>query len=443
MEEKARNLIEIFVRKDLSHTCQISVVGDVMLDEYYDVSVDRISPEFPIPIMRSKNDLYTRVPGGAANVALQFSQFNTLVYLTGITSQVMPVMPANVISHSPYNCDLIVPVKKRFYQGDFPVGRWDVEEACYGVEPDAIAYRFNNWELENTAVTVFSDYNKGLFSKPWYARLLKDRLTIVDPKNDLTRWQGCTILKPNSVEAKALTGESDWRRQAEKLKKIVGCRDVVITQGSEGVVGITPNGFFEYHPSRKDEVNSVIGAGDCFIAFLAMAVAHGMSTYEAAIIAYEAGAVYVQSKHNRPLKPAELLARKCGSQVVFTNGCFDLLHAGHIQTLEFAKNQGDLLVVGVNSDDSVRRLKGNGRPVNKLADRMRVLSAMKCVDCVVPFDSDTPLDLIKYVRPDVIVKGGDYKAEDVVGHDLAKVVIAPVVAGLSTTGLIQKSQLTH
>jgi len=438
MEEKARSLIEAFIRKDLSHTCQISVVGDVMLDEYYDVSVSRISPEFPIPVMRSQSDRCTRVPGGAANVALQFSKFNTHVFLTGITHDVMPLMPLKKITnHSPLDCGLVIPVKKRFYQGDFPVARWDVEEPCYG---QTSLWMFDDFELQRTEVTVFSDYNKGIFDKPWYKRFLKDRLTIVDPKHDLTRWEGCTILKPNSVEAAALTGEKDWKRQAEKLKKIVGCRDVVITQGSEGVVGITPAGFFEYRPSRKDEVNSVIGAGDCFIAFLAMAVAHGMSTYEAAIIAYEAGAVYVQSKHNRPLKPAELLARKGGSQVVFTNGCFDLLHAGHIQTLEFAKDQGDLLVVGINSDESVRRLKGDSRPVNKLADRIRVLSAMKCVDCVVPFDADTPLDLIKYVRPDIIVKGGDYRAEEVVGHDLAEVIIAPMLAGLSTTSLIAKTR---
>jgi D-beta-D-heptose 7-phosphate kinase / D-beta-D-heptose 1-phosphate adenosyltransferase len=436
MEEKARSLIEEFVRKDLARKCQISVIGDIMLDEYHEVTVDRISPEFPIPVMKSRHDNFIRVPGGAANVALQFSQFNIDVYLTGMTNQVMPLMSNNVFDHSP--C-----IKKRFYQGNFPVSRWDIEEPCYGINPDAVFDIFDDWDLKKTDVTVFSDYNKGIFSKPWYRHFLSDRLTIVDPKNDLARWQGCTILKPNSVEAKALTGENDWRRQAEKLIKTVKCQSVVITQGSEGVVGLTPDGFFEYRPSRKDEVNSVIGAGDCFVAFLAMAIAHGMSTYEASVVAYEAGAVYVQSKHNRPLKPAELLARKCGSQVVFTNGCFDLLHAGHIQTLEFAKNQGDLLVVGVNSDESVRRLKGNSRPLNKLADRIRVLSAMKCVDCVVPFDSDTPLDLIRYVRPDIIVKAADYRPENVVGGDLAKVVIAPFLDGLSTTNLIQKSQLAH
>ncbi len=432
-------LIKDFIGADLEHTCTISVVGDVMLDEYYDVTMERISPEFPIPIMRSKQDSCKKFPGGAANVALQFANFNSMVYLTGMTRQVMPMLPMNIKDHSPHDYGNSIPIKKRFYQGDFPLARWDVEEPFYGLGKELMASRFEGFELKESEVTIFSDYNKGVFNSGWYKRSLNDRNTIVDPKGDLSRWQGCTILKPNSVEAKALTGEDKWERQAERLKKMTGCRDVVITQGEKGVVGITPSGFFEYRPNPSGhEVNSVIGAGDCFVAFLAMAMARGFSTYEASIIAFEAGAVYVQSKHNRPLKPAELLTGRCGSQVVFTNGCFDILHAGHIQTLEFAKSQGDILVVGVNSDASVKRLKGDKRPINTLADRMRVLSAMKCVDCVMPFEEDTPLNLIKYVRPDKIVKGGDYKQEDVVGHDLAEVVIAPVVSGLSTTGFIER-----
>lgn len=439
MEESTRLLIDKFIKTDLINRCSVSVVGDVMIDEYYEVTMDRISPEFPIPVMKSLCDSSKRVPGGAANVALQFTPFNTSVYLTGITGQVMSMMPRKIINHSPVDCGLPIPIKKRFYQGDFPLARWDVEVPFYGMDEGHIGWKFQDFELERTDVTVFSDYNKGMFNTGWQKRFLTDRTSIVDPKGDLSRWTGCTILKPNSVEAQALTGEKLWDRQAKKLKDMVGCRDVVITQGAEGVVGLTEEGYFEYRPSsRGHETNSVIGAGDCFIAFLAMAVAHGMKTHEAATVAFEAGAVYVQSKHNRPLKPAELLAGKCGNQVVFTNGCFDILHAGHIQTLEFAKSQGDILVVGVNSDASVKRLKGDKRPVNGLADRVKVLSAMKCVDCVVPFEGDTPLELIKYVRPDVIVKGGDYKAEDVVGYDLAEVVIAPMVKGLSTTGVIKR-----
>lgn len=442
MDNPTRLLIDTFIKTDLSTPVEISVVGDVMIDEYHEVSVSRISPEFPIPVMKSKHNRAKSIPGGAANVALQFLHFNAKVYLTGITGEVMKIMPQRVVKeHSPQPSDGPIPIKKRFYQGDFPIARWDIEEDD-GVLQDIPMWKFNGFELKRTPVTIFSDYNKGLFKSGWHKRFLNDRLTIVDPKSDLSRWQGCTVLKPNSVEAAALTGEKDWHKQADKLKKTTGCRDVVITQGGEGVVGLTPAGYFEHLPTRGCGVNSVIGAGDCFMAFLAMALSHGMTTQEASVVAFEAGAVYVQSKHNRPLKPAELLAGKCGSQVVFTNGCFDLLHAGHINTLEFAKSQGDLLVVGVNSDASVKRLKGESRPVNKMADRIRVLSAMKCVDCVIPFEEDTPLNLIKYVRPDIVVKGGDYKAEDVVGHDLAQVVIAPVVSGISTTSIIERARST-
>ena len=435
------NLIDRFVRTDFISPCTVSVVGDVMVDEYYEVEVTRVSPEFPIPVMKSRHDRCKQVPGGAANVALQFVQFNTKVYLTGIISQIMKMMPRKIIGHAPIDCGLPIPIKKRFYQGDFPLARWDVEEPAYGMNTDFIGSKFDGFELEPAQVTVFSDYGKGLFASGWHKRFLKDRLSIVDPKGSLDLWLGCTVLKPNSVEAKQYTGESCPYKQAEALKKMVGCRDVVITQGSDGVVGLTPLGFFEYKPKRHTDVNSVIGAGDCFMAFLAMALAHGFTTPEAAEIAFEAGAVYVQSRHNRPLKPAELLSRKGGERVVFTNGCFDILHAGHIQTLEFAKSQGDILVVGLNSDASVKRLKGEKRPVNDIADRTRVLSAMKCVDCVIPFDEDTPLNLIKYVRPDVVVKGGDYKPEDVVHDEWSEVVIAPMVRGLSTTAIIERISL--
>jgi D-beta-D-heptose 7-phosphate kinase / D-beta-D-heptose 1-phosphate adenosyltransferase len=304
--------------------------------------------------------------------------------------------------------------------------------------PEILVSMYEGFELRKSDVTVFSDYGKGLFDFGWYKNFLGDRISIVDPKGDAERWHGCTIFKPNSAEARVLTGKTDWKDQAWALKTMAYCRDVVITDGANGVAGIAGDQLFEYRPQHHPDVNSVIGAGDCFVAFLAMAVSHGFSTQDAAAIAYEAGAVYVQSKHNRPLKPAELLSGKCGNQVVFTNGCFDILHTGHIQTLEFAREQGDILVVGVNSDESVRRLKGEGRPVNKLADRIRVLSAMKCVDCVMPFVEDTPLNLIKYVRPDIVVKGGDYKPEDVVSDDIADVVIAPMIQGFSTTNIISK-----
>jgi len=435
------NVISQFVRKDFDTPCKISVVGDVMIDEYYEVGVSRISPEFPIPVMKSCRDQPHRIPGGAANVALQFSNLNATVYLTGFISQIKQMLPQKIVCHAPFDSGLPIPIKKRFYQGDFPLARWDVEEEDYGIGQYVIESMYMDFELQKTDVTIFSDYAKGLFKSGWHKRFLADRITIVDPKGDLSLWKGCTVLKPNSVEAKAFTGEDCPYKQAEKLKKMVGCRDVVITQGADGVVGVTPQGFFEYKPKRPTvSANSVIGAGDCFIAFLAMGLTHGMSTKEASVLAFEAGAVYVQSKHNRPLKPSELMAGKCGKKVVFTNGCFDILHAGHIQTLEFAKSQGDILVVGVNSDASVKRLKGDKRPLNNIADRMKVLSAMKCVDSVICFEEDTPLNLIRYVRPDIIVKGGDYKAEDVVGFDLADVVIAPMVKGISTTSIIEKSR---
>lgn len=437
----SHDLIHRFVSEDLASQCRIHVVGDVMIDEYHDVEVSRISPEFPIPVMKSRHDRGKRVPGGAANVACQFFNFNVQTYLTGITMPLTPFIHTRNLTLTQPGCssNLPIPTKKRYYQNGFPVARWDIEEEFYGLGGEMIGGLFSKTDMPDAQVTIFSDYNKGIFNDMWFQQHLIDRVTIVDPKNDVEKWKGCTVLKPNSVEAEAITGTKDWVRQAHTLREMTSCRDVVITQGGDGVVGLTPAGCFEYRPSRATEdVQSVIGAGDCFVAFLAMALARGWTTCDAAGLAFEAGAVYVQTKLNRPLKPAELIARRRGEKVVFTNGCFDLLHAGHIHTLEYARQQGDILVVGVNSDDSAKRLKGESRPVNRLEDRAKLLEAMRCVDCVITFDEDTPSDLIKYVRPDVVVKGGDYQRDDVVGSDIAEVVIAPTVHGISTTDLISR-----
>jgi len=190
-------------------------------------------------------------------------------------------------------------------------------------------------------------------------------------------------------------------------------------------------------------VESVIGAGDCFAAVFGMAVGHGFTVAESAEIAWNAGAVYVQRKMNRPIIPAEvswdgivepddLLDRDF--KLVFTNGCFDILHKGHLQTLRFAKEKGDKLVVALNTDESVRRLKGEDRPVKPLEQRMAVVAALDCVDFVVSFSENTPLELIQKIRPEVLVKGADYRPEEIVGADVVPELFrAPIIDGLSTS----------
>jgi D-beta-D-heptose 7-phosphate kinase/D-beta-D-heptose 1-phosphate adenosyltransferase len=458
-------MIAEFLKRDALKRLGVAIFGDCMVDEYYYTEVNRISPEFPIPVMRSvKEDMRYALPGGAANVAYQFRHFNVDAHLVAMVNDYAKQVydQAGINSKYCYHCDYQVPVKKRFYHGDFPLSRWDVEDPPnFHAEP---CYEDIMGSLLQMDLFVFSDYNKGFFDDviaPDHAfRPLIDQTTIptiVDPKaEDIEKWKGCTVFKPNVLEAHRLSkGRRDWFGQAQYFQKKLGCKAVVITMGGEGVNCLIEGEIFKYAPKKKpSNVNSVVGAGDCFIAFLAMALGRDFTVPEAVEIAYEAGAIYVQNKHNEPVSPHLLLAqedpiaakfrhpqdlRDRQYKLVFTNGCFDILHPGHLATIQFAKAKGDKLVVAVNSDESVSRLKGPGRPVNDLRSRMTLLAALEMVDFVVSFDEDTPSRLIETIKPDVLVKGGDYLPHEIVGHNMVpEVFTAPMVEGASTSRLIEK-----
>lgn len=442
-----------FLKRDQSQRCRIAVVGDCMVDEYYYTDVRRISPEFPIPVALSEDDRpYHALPGGAANVAYQFRNFNVDVKLVALVNEYAKSVydAAGLDTTYSHPCNHQVPLKRRFYHGDFPLGRWDIEKVR---DLSGLAAYL---QVPFVDVIIFSDYNKGLFHTDWFREYLKwPVITVVDPKGaDIEKWRGCTIFKPNAEEAERLSGRKTWQEQCEYFMTKLGCRTVVITQGGSGVVGVAEGGFFEYRPRVSGDVNSVIGAGDCFIAFLAMGVERGFSIPEAAQVAFEAGALYVRNKHNEPITP-HCLRRRADPvlakfvtpeslkdrkyKLVFTNGCFDILHIGHVESLRFAKSKGDRLVVAVNTDESVRRLKGESRPVNDLETRMRMLGALDLVDYVVPFGEDTPLEVVKKIMPDVIVKSPPYTREATVGADLVpEFYQSPLVEGVSTTELINR-----
>lgn len=455
----------------------VVVVGDTMIDLYDQVRVSRISPEFPIPVINCNDHTQVARPGGAGNVCEQLRNFNADVKLAAFWDAGHALPDASFDhSWSVVDARCHAPVKRRYYDGDYPLVRMDNERKDYGLGEHVVAARIElvkkfveMTERQRPDVVILSDYNKGLFCRST-AKLLIDRChdlgvpTIVDPKKDWSLWRGCTVFKPNLIEAAEFLRQTptwvvaNWRQATDDLRNMVSCRSVVITNGSGGVFGLDWNGHFHYQPARPvPEVRSVIGAGDCFAAVLALAVAHGYKVEDAAQVAYEAGAVYVQNKHNEPIWPHQLLGRVEDSyskildpdalakylkaqnrRVVFTNGCFDILHRGHVSTLEFAKRQGDILVVGVNTDESIKRLKGESRPINELYDRRIMLAALACVDFVTHFGEDTPKELIAKLRPNVVVKGGQYAVEDVVGHDTCEVVLSPMEAGLSTTRLIER-----
>lgn len=466
MEHMVSDTIKEFLFKNRHKPLNIHCVGDAMVDEYFEVKVDRISPEFPMPIMTSTSDKPVRRPGGVANVAYQFKNFNvasTLICFRDSWAEDVfnrhGLYPHNGFSDHDIKAKL--PIKKRFLDGKVQVKRWDIEKPNSGMTLEKIE-RYHELYAEYVEktkmrpdVVVFSDYNKGFFfpsASVHFPDLYPGARTIVDPKNGpIEKWRGCNILKLNAKEARELGGNKiRWQEQAKYLQDKTNCEAVVITFAGEMVAGIWHGGEFVYKPEKGEvDVLSVVGAGDCFAAFFAMAIGHGFTVPEAVQIAYKAGSVYVQHNMNRPVCPVDLVndkivhasdLEKRDFKLVFTNGCFDVLHKGHLSTLKFAKSKGERLVVAVNADESVKRLKGESRPLVPLEHRMAVLAAMEDVDFVVPFHQDTPYELIRNIKPDVLVKGGDYDPKTIIGADVVpEVYAAPMIDGVSTSKLLAKS----
>lgn len=456
------SLIEKFLIKNIEKKLKLAIVGDSIIDEYYYTKVKRISPEFPIPIILSENnEPHHTLPGGSLNLVYQFSDYNVEVDFIGLLNfyaeSVLLINWNNKMNYS--NSfkipNIQVPIKRRLYDGDFPVSRWDLETYGYNLK-DYLHTYLNRLKIPKSDITIFSDYNKGIFDIPWYKDYIKDNITIVDPKNDINKFVGCTIIKPNSLEAEKLTGCKNWKDQCKKIKDITNCQSVVITCAGEKVVGLDKEDFFEYFPKKKqNNVNNFSGAGDCFISIFSMCIGHNMSVPEASEVAYEAGAIYVQRKHNRPVSIMDLKQKTQSAKfatiddlkniegtLVLNSGCFDFgLTRGHIESLKYAKQQGDYLVVAINDDNSIQRIK-NRKPIMNLDDRMHIVASLEFVDFVISFSEDTPLNLyesiLKNRKGDIICKGEDYKNKEVVGNHLTKVVLCPLYDCESTTDKINK-----
>lgn len=463
------SVLDEFLNLDLAGPAlNIGVVGDAMIDQYFNVRVKKISPEFPIPVMLTEDDSSEDFPGGAANVAYQFKHFNTKAHLASFIDLAASLCFLRTGIDTKFCIDIgdnKIPRKRRFYSGDFPTYRWDVEKAEYGLD-DLNRKCFELYdkihsESDTIDALIFSDYGKGVFNE--YNNLLIPDvpISVVDPKSgDLNRWRGCTVFKPNYEEALNLSGRKTLYDAGNHLFDELKCQAVIITQGGTGITVFDDGGIHEIRPTSKlPPAESVIGAGDCFVAFLTLALARGMGIRKSAEVAWEAGAIYVKNRHNKPISRLDLMnkidpaigkiivgfieeyvgKKTRDYKLVFTNGVFDMLHQGHIETLKFAKSLGDKLIVAVNTDESTGRLKP-GRPIMPLEQRMSLLASLECVDFVTSFDQDTPLEIIKKIQPDILVKGSEYQVENIVGNDLVKVVTSPMVEGLSTTKIIEAIQ---
>ncbi len=465
------------------------VVGDVMVDRYLHGEVGRISPEAPVPIVRLTRRHAN--PGGAANVAMNLAGLGCRAILAGFTGddegrvELLQMLGAASVDTKPL---IAAPpfgtiVKARVVAGHQQMMRLD-EEAPSTLPADA-HQRLADAVLASVAqvdAVILSDYAKGTLRPELCAKIIAAARArripvLVDPKgHDWERYHGATTVTPNTGElALALAvPANDYPRLVEggqRLRAKLGLEFLTFTRGEHGIALISANGV-DTVPAQAREVFDVSGAGDTVIATLAASLAAGIIPSDAMRLANLAAGIVVGKAGTVPVARIELQEsvqaavggepagkirdaasaaaqiatwRGRGEDVVFTNGCFDILHAGHVSILERARQLGDRLVVGLNSDTSVRRLKGPTRPVNCEGDRAEVMAALACVDLVVLFGEDTPLELINQLRPNVLVKGADYRADQVVGGDEVRswggrVELLALLPGRSTTATIARAQ---
>jgi len=430
----------------------VLVVGDVMLDRYWYGPTSRISPEAPVPVV--KVDTIEERPGGAANVAMNIAALGAASRLIGLTGA---DDAARVLSETlqkvNVDCDFVAVqshptiTKLRVLSRNQQLIRLDFEEGFEEIDPQAIHDRMRQ-SLTQAGALVLSDYAKGaLNSVQTMIQLAREAKVpvLIDPKGtDFERYRGATLLTPNLSEFEAVVGKcksvEEIVSRGMQLIADYELSALLVTRSENGMTLLQPGKAPLHLPTQAQEVYDVTGAGDTVIGVLAAVLAAGDSLEEACFLANAAAGVVVgklgtstvstveleNAIHARPetgfgvmteaeLKAAVALARQRGEKVVMTNGVFDILHAGHVSYLANARKLGDRLIVAVNSDASTKRLKGETRPVNPQENRMIVLGALEAVDWVVLFEEDTPQRLIAGVLPDLLVKGGDYKPEDIAG----------------------------
>lgn len=465
---------------------KILVIGDLMVDVYYQGSVSRISPEAPIPVLKKCfEEKY--IPGGSCNVAMNLVAACDNVSIVGVCGvdsngdkliSILNKSGIDITDVNRINIDTISKIRfiSNTNQQLLRMDVEDVDDIKSKIDYEGLLQSIRE-RISEFNIIILSDYLKGVltfdFSQAVITLAKKAGIRVlIDVKDPhYEKYRGAWLLKPNLKELNSLTqmpvgNDEEIIEASRHLLVECECEYVLTTCGAKGMI-LVGNDLIRHLDTKGKKVYDVTGAGDTVIAYLAHCIAEGNNIVNAMEVAnYAAGiqvgkvgtsTVYIQEVREvmdglgstylrKKLRWRDLDSfrdKVHGRKVVFTNGCFDILHVGHKRYLEEARSLGELLVVGVNSDDSVRRLKGTDRPVNTERDRVEMLTALNCVDYVIVFEDDTPYDLINRIKPQVLVKGGDYKPEDVVGKDIVEsnggeIVIIPLVEGKSTTAVIEK-----
>ena len=473
--------LEKFLNCDRSKSCM--VVGDIILDKYVYGHVDRISPEAPIPVVSTSNTQY--VLGGAANVAGNIGGLGINAILCGVIGadvegdELVSKLKEKKVSFEGYiSSGRCTTLKTRVVGMNQQLVRVDREDISplSSEEEDGLILKIKKL-LASVDYLVLSDYNKGVCTDSFCERLfdlceVNGKRVVVDPKSsNWTKYRGAFVITPNFKEFREAIGrdipndEGNISECAESLLDRYELAQILVTRSQYGMTLVGRERNIRTFKAKQQEVFDVSGAGDTVIATLTAALtlgykieeAVGISNYAAGVAVSKAGTYVVtledlveyingegawyEDKIVELNGVAELVDkwRSFGERIVFTNGCFDIMHIGHVDYLNKSRRMGTRLIVGLNSDASVKRLKGNDRPINGQKERSRMLAALQCVDAVVVFEEDTPEKLIEKICPDYLIKGGDYAIEDIVGRQYAKEVLTiPLTEGCSTTAMIKK-----
>lgn len=459
---------------------KVLVVGDVMLDRYWNGDTLKISQEAPVPVIHINKS--EERAGGAANVALNISSLGGQVTLIGIVGKdslaknlekILHTNNVKTIFHKSVSNQTIN--KIRVIDKNHQLVRIDFEKKYEQNDAKQVLKIFKS-QIKHFDVVVLSDYGKGtlVFVKELIKIAKKySKKILVDPKGkDFTIYSDATLITPNFNEFELVVGQCETEKEIVKrgyeLVKKHNLEALLITRGAKGMTLLEKNSAPVNLESKASEVFDVSGAGDTVIAALATSLAIKTSIKESANLANIAAGIVVRkfgtstvscqelekelsntpNFHSKVMDKESLLKKlkelkKQNKKIVFTNGCFDILHAGHVIYLEQAKALGNILIVAVNDDNSVKKLKGKDRPINLLNKRMLVLAALEMIDFIVPFSEDTPIKLIQSISPNVLVKGGDYKPRDIVGYSHVtknggSVKIIKYVGGFSTTNILKK-----